>query len=446
MDLTRCIRLRRLGVEHAQARPESCRKKKYVLAWRRHSPCPGIALVSRRWRKHAGLIRRYGILLLWAAMFVLPSARADAPAMAPLPQMGFNNWNSTHCGPEFDEAMMKAIVDRIVSLGLRDAGYRYVNLDDCWANWRRDRDGNLHANPQRFPHGIKAIADYVHAHGLKFGLYSSAGTYTCQPHVENRGFPGGLGHERQDAAFFASVGVDYLKYDNCNNQHIDARQRYAAMSEALRATGRPIFYSVCEWGQNQPWMWAGRPPVNANSWRTTRDIRDNYPSMLGIFGQNVVLDAYAAPGHWNDPDMLEIGNGGMSTTEYRSQFNLWSIMAAPLLIGTDLRKITPADLQILLNKEVIAIDQDPLGRQGKRVRDSGGIDVIVKPLKDGGIAVVLFNETDSEKPVAVAARELGLHGRIYTVRNLWTHTEMRGDGSLQARLPAHGSDIYRISM
>jgi alpha-galactosidase len=446
MNLTRRAELKQLGADHAQAGPQSCSKKKCMPTREPGSPRSGIAPMPRRGRRQTGLMRQCAFVLMLMGMLALPAVYAGTSTVAPLPQMGFNNWNSTHCGPEFDETMMKGIVDKIVLLGLRDAGYRYVNLDDCWADWQRDSNGNLYANPQRFPHGIKAIADYVHAHGLKFGLYSSAGTYTCQPHTENRGFPGGLGHERQDAAFFASVGADYLKYDNCNNQHIDARQRYAAMSEALRATGRPIFYSVCEWGQNQPWLWAGRPPVGANSWRTTKDIRDNYPSMLGIFMQNVVLDAYATPGHWNDPDMLEIGNGGMSTTEYRSQFNLWSIMAAPLLIGTDLRKITPAALQILLNKEVIAVDQDPLGRQGKRVRDRDGIDVIVKPLEDGDIAVALFNETDSEKPVAVAARELGLRQRTYTVRDLWTHTEVQGDGSLQARLPAHASDIYRISM
>jgi len=384
-------------------------------------------------------------------MFVFVLAAGSMPVQAAqaapaLPQMGFNNWNSTHCRDEFNEAMIRGIADKFISLGLRDAGYTYVNIDDCWANWQRDKDGHLRANPKRFPSGIKALADYIHQHGLKFGLYSSAGTSTCEPLQENRGFPGGLGHEKQDAATFASWGVDYLKYDNCNNQKVDARQRYSAMAKALRASGRPIFYSVCEWGENKPWLWAGKPPVDAGSWRTTGDIRDEYASMLKIFKQNVVLDRYASPGHWNDPDMLEVGNGGMTDTEYRSHFSLWSIMAAPLLIGTDLRTIKPDALQILLNKDVIAVDQDPLGVQGRQVRDADGIHVIVKPLKDGSRAVVVFNENDAARPVAVTASEIGLKPRMhYELRDLWAHTQANGDGSIKVELPAHATAMYRIS-
>jgi alpha-galactosidase len=373
------------------------------------------------------------------------AARADQTTPT-LPQMGFNNWNSTHCREEFNEAMIRGIADKFISLGLRDAGYRYVNVDDCWANWQRDKNGQLQANPKRFPSGMKALADYIHQHGLKFGLYSSAGTSTCEPLQENRGFPGGLGHEKQDAATFASWGVDYLKYDNCNNQKVDAQQRYTAMAEALRGSGRHIFYSVCEWGENKPWLWAGKAPVDANSWRTTGDIRDEYASMLKIFKENVVLDSYASPGHWNDPDMLEVGNGGMSITEYRSHFSLWSIMAAPLLIGTDLRTIKPDALQILLNKEVIAVDQDPLGVQGKQVRDADGIHVIVKPLKDGSEAVAVFNETDAAHDVSVDASEIGLKSAAgYRLRDLWQHSQTKGDGSIKAHLPAHGIVMYRIS-
>lgn len=393
-----------------------------------------------------------GLLRIAASfMFVFVLAAGSMPVQAAqaapaLPQMGFNNWNSTHCRDEFNEAMIRGIADKFISLGLRDAGYTYVNIDDCWANWQRDKDGHLRANPKRFPSGIKALADYIHQHGLKFGLYSSAGTSTCEPLQENRGFPGGLGHEKQDAATFASWGVDYLKYDNCNNQKVDARQRYSAMAKALRASGRPIFYSVCEWGENKPWLWAGKPPVDAGSWRTTGDIRDEYASMLKIFKQNVVLDRYASPGHWNDPDMLEVGNGGMTDTEYRSHFSLWSIMAAPLLIGTDLRTIKPDALQILLNKDVIAIDQDPLGVQGRQVRDADGIHVIVKPLKDGSRAVVVFNENDAARPVVVAASEIGLKPDMhYALRDLWAHTQANGDGSIKVELPAHATAMYRIS-
>jgi alpha-galactosidase len=397
--------------------------------------------------------RSYRVLLHAAASltFVLALARSVTPVMAsqsapPLPQMGFNNWNSTHCRAEFNEAMIRGIADKFISLGLRDAGYRYVNVDDCWANWQRDDHGKLVPNPKRFPDGIKALAEYVHSRGLKFGLYSSAGTSTCEPLEENRGFPGGLGHEKQDAATFASWGVDYLKYDNCNNQHVDARKRYTAMAEALRSTGRPIFFSVCEWGENKPWLWAGKPPVSAGSWRTTGDITDSYASMLKIFKQNVVLDSYASPGHWNDPDMLEVGNGGMTDLEYRSHFSLWSIMAAPLLIGTDLRTIKPDALAILLNKDVIAVDQDPKGVQGHQVRDAAGIHVIVKPLQDGSEAVAVFNETDAAQKVSVDGTEIGLqHGAHYRLRDLWAHTDATADGSIKIDLPAHATAMYRIS-
>ncbi|WP_329741619.1 glycoside hydrolase family 27 protein [Dyella sp. A6] len=384
------------------------------------------------------------VITITIAMGATPvMAAQSAPA---LPQMGFNNWNSTHCRPAFNEKMIRGIANKFISLGLRDAGYRYVNIDDCWANWKRDKNGRLEANPKRFPSGIKALADYIHSKGLKFGLYSSAGTSTCQPLEENRGFPGGLGHEKQDAATFASWGVDYLKYDNCNNQNVPALKRYTAMAEALRATGRPIFFSVCEWGENKPWLWAGKPPVDAGSWRTTGDISDNYASMLKNFKQNVVLAKYATPGHWNDPDMLEVGNGGMTDVEYRSQFSLWSIMAAPLLIGTDLRTIKPDALKILLNKDVIAVDQDPLGVQGRQVSDTNGIHVIVKPLEGGSEAVAVFNETDTARKVSISASEIDLKkGMNYRFRNLWTHRARTGDGSIKIDLPAHATAMYRIS-
>jgi alpha-galactosidase len=383
----------------------------------------------------------------FAVVSVLSAGAAAAgAASAPLPQMGFNNWNSTHCRDEFDEAMIRGVADKFISLGLKDAGYTYVNVDDCWANWQRDKDGSLQANPKRFPSGIKALAAYVHEKGLKFGLYSSAGTSTCEPLQENRGFPGGLGHEKQDAATFASWDVDYLKYDNCNNQKVDAHKRYLDMANALRATHRPIFFSMCEWGENKPWLWAGKPPVSAQSWRTTGDITDTYASMLKIFKQNVVLDKYASLGHWNDPDMLEVGNGGMTDVEYRSHFSLWAIMASPLLVGTDIRKIKPDALEILLNKEVIAVDQDPLGVQGKQVRDADGIHVIVKPMKDGSRAVAVFNETDAAVDASVAATEIGLKtAGKYKVRDLWQHTDASGDGSIKVNLPAHAIAMYRIS-
>nr|WP_260848701.1 NPCBM/NEW2 domain-containing protein [Streptomyces sp. SLBN-118] len=353
--------------------------------------------------------------------------------------MGFNNWNSTHCRAEFNEAMVKGIADTFVSQGLKAAGYTYVNIDDCWALPQRDANGNLVPDPVRFPGGIKAVADYVHSKGLKFGLYSSAGTKTC----DVQGFPGGLGHEQQDANLWASWGVDYLKYDNCNNTGADARQRYKAMGDALRATGRPILYSVCEWGENQPWNWAAGV---GNSWRTTGDISDSWSSMIGIAHQNQGLAPYAGPGAWNDPDMLEVGNGGMTDTEYRTHFSLWAQMAAPLLIGSDLRSASAATLAILKNTDVIAVDQDTLGRQGTVVSGSGGLVVMSKPLADGGRSVTLTNETASARTISTTVDAIGIGGASsYALKDLWSKQTGTTTGAISASVPAHGTVMYRVT-
>src|SRR5256884_6112126 len=278
--------------------------------------------------------------------------------------MGFNNWNTTKCGSVFNETMIRGIADKFASAGLKDAGYQFVNLRDWWAETSRDSSGNLVPSPTRFPSGIKALADYVHGKGLKFGIYTSAGTHTCNA----AGFPGGLNHEQRDANLFASWGVDYLKYDNCNNQGVDAVTRYTRMRDALKNTGRPIVYSIVEWGQNQPWNWA---PNVGNLWRTTGDISDSWTSMIGKAHSNETHASAAKPGAWNDPDMLEIGNGHMTDTEYRTHFSLWAIMAAPLLIGSDIRNASAATLTILTNADIIAVDQDPLGKQGTLISSSG---------------------------------------------------------------------------
>jgi alpha-galactosidase len=374
------------------------------------------------------------------------TAPAPAPASArlpdglvPTPPMGFNNWNATQCRPEFNEAMIKGIADIFVSSGLKAVGYQYVNIDDCWALPERGPDGNLVPDPVRFPNGIKHVADYVHERGLKFGIYTSAGTKTCN----RAGFPGGLGFEQQDANLFASWGVDYLKYDNCNNQGVPAIERYTRMRDALAATGRKIVYSICEWGQNQPWLWAKDV---GHLWRTTGDIGDNYPSMLNIIKRNMVLAQYAGPNGWNDPDMLQIGNGRMTDTEYRTPFALWAMMAAPLLIGSDLRRATPQTMEILLNKDIIAIDQDPLGVQGAPIRSAGGQHVFVKPLANGDTAVALFNETDLPQRISTSATELGLpRAPAYVVRDLWSHTNRHTAGTIAATVPPHGTAIYRIT-
>lgn len=378
-----------------------------------------------------------------------PGRSAAGPAVrlpdgsALTPPMGFNNWNATHCRAEFNEAMVKGIADIFVEKGLKEAGYEYVNLDDCWALPRRDAKGKLVPDPKRFPHGIKAVADYVHAKGLKFGIYTSAGTKTCNV----AGFPGALGHERSDARQFAQWGVDYLKYDNCNNQGVDAKKRYTAMRDALKAasrtTGRPIVHSICEWGENKPWKWAADV---GHLWRTTGDISDNWSSMLSIMKRNLSLHAYAGPGHWNDPDMLEVGNGGMTATEYRTHFSMWSIMAAPLLIGSDLRKATPETFEILGNKEVIAVDQDTLGRQGKVLSSENGRWVVTKEMKDGSRAVALFNETGSARSISTTAKAVGLPGATgYTLRDLWRHKSRPSAGRIAATVPAHGTVLLRVS-
>ncbi|MGW6209080.1 NPCBM/NEW2 domain-containing protein [Streptomyces sp. NPDC055089] len=392
----------------------------------------------------AGLLCAAGVAVPAAAQSLEPAPAPTAGAragngLALTPPMGFNNWNSTHCRSEFNEEMVKGIADIFVEKGLREAGYEFVNLDDCWAKPQRNADGKLEADPARFPNGIAAVADYVHSKGLKLGIYTSAGTKTC----DSVGLPGALGHEYSDAQQFADWGVDYLKYDNCNNQGVDAKERYTTMRDALAATGRPIVYSICEWGQNKPWEWAAEL---GNLWRTTGDINDSWSSMLSIMKQNLPLAAAAGPGHWNDPDMLEVGNGGMTDTEYRTHFSMWSVMAAPLLIGSDLRTATPETYRILSNQEVIAVDQDPLGKQGTVLSSEGGRWVVAKEMKDGSRAVALFNETGSAQRISTTAAAAGLpRADAYTVRDLWAHTTRNSAGGLSATVPAHGTVMLRVA-
>jgi alpha-galactosidase len=391
-------------------------------------------------------LRRFATLLaLVVTGFPVIQAVAPAPALAlenglaRTPPMGFNNWNSTHCRAEFTEAMIKGIADIFVARGLKDVGYTHVNIDDCWALPSRSSAGDLVPDPARFPSGIKALADYVHAKGLKFGLYTSAGTKTCN----TAGFPGGLGHEQQDANLFASWGVDYLKYDNCNNQGVDARQRYTAMRDALAKSGRPIVYSICEWGQNKPWTWAA--PVG-NLWRTTGDISDNWSSMIGKAQANRGLAQYAGPGHWNDPDMLEVGNGGMTAAEYRTHFSLWAMMAAPLLIGSDLRKVSDDAFAILENTDVIALDQDVLGQQATVLSANAGLVVYSKVLAGGDRAVALSNETGATATIATTAAATGIGGApTYTLKDLWSKAIRTTTGAISASVPSHATVLYRVS-
>jgi alpha-galactosidase len=381
-----------------------------------------------------------GLAAVTAGFATAPPAAALDNGLAITPPMGFNDWNSFGCN--VNEKLIKDTADLFVSSGLQAAGYTYVNIDDCWLTHSRDAQGRLVPDPVKFPDGIKGTADYVHSKGLKLGIYEDAGTATCA------GYPGSLGHETTDAQSFADWGVDYLKYDNCNNKSDGTRadyvNRYTAMGHALQATGRPIVYSLCEWGDQQPWEWASDV---GNLWRTTGDISDNWSSLKSIIKSNLPLAAAAGPGKWNDPDMLEVGNGGMTDTEYRTHFSLWSMMSSPLLIGTDLRKASPETMSILLNKDVIAVDQDSLGKQATVLSSSGGGSVIVKELADGDRAVAFYNESDQPLHLSTTAAALGLShsGTGYQVNDLWQHRSYQSAGTVAATVPAHGTALFRVS-
>jgi alpha-galactosidase len=368
-----------------------------------------------------------------------PRASALDNGLARTPPMGFNDWNAFGC--DVSEQLIKQTADFFVSSGMKDAGYEYVNIDDCWMTHERDAEGRLVPDPVKFPDGIEGTADYVHSKGLKLGIYEDAGTATCA------GYPGSLGHEQIDAQTFADWGVDYLKYDNCNNAGSTTKeqyiQRYSAMRDALASVGRPIVYSICEWGVNEPWTWAADV---GNLWRTTGDISDNWNSLKSIVFQNAPLADAAKPGAWNDPDMLEIGNGGMTDTEYRSHFSLWAVMAAPLLAGTDLRRATDATMAIYLNRDVIAVDQDRLGIQGRVVKSDGTQLVFAKPLANGDVAVALFNSGDTPASMsATAAQAMLPKAPAYVLKDLWSKKLTETAGNIAASVPAHGTVMYRVS-
>ncbi len=364
-----------------------------------------------------------------------PAAALDN-GLARTPQMGWNDWNSFGCN--VNDSLIRQTADAMVSSGMAAAGYTYVNIDDCWSTRSRNANGDLVPDPQKFPNGIKAVADYVHSKGLKIGIYSSAGTTTCA------GYPASLGHEQQDANLWASWGIDYLKYDNCgDHQGKNGQQRYAAMRDALAATGRPILFSLCNWGQESVWTWGMQ---TGNSWRTTGDIQANFSSVMGILDQQVGLDAYSGPGGWNDPDMLEVGNGSLSGTEGRTHFSLWALLNAPLIAGNDIRTMSAETRSILTNTEVIAVNQDWGGRQGHKISDSGNLEVWRKPMSDGSVAVVLLNRGGGTATVSTTTSALGLGpASSYSVRDLWAHATSTTSGTISASLPAHGSAMYIVT-
>jgi alpha-galactosidase len=364
--------------------------------------------------------------------------------LALTPPMGWNSWNKFACN--ITEETVRKTADAMVSSGMRDAGYQYVVIDDCW-HGKRDADGFIQADPQKFPSGIKAVSDYIHSKGLKFGIYSDAGRMTCGKR------PGSQGHEYQDAIQYARWGVDYLKYDWCFTGDRNAKEAYALMSDALRSTGREIVLSICEWGTAKPWEWAKNI---GNLWRTTGDIWDSFDKkdqahdwaypVMAIVDMNEPLWQHAGPGHWNDPDMLEVGNGGMTTTEYRSHFSLWAMMAAPLMAGNDIANMDEATRSILLNKEVIAIDQDKAGIQGRRVAKDGDREIWVKPLADGGRAMLLFNRGTQPLRISATAEQVGMANKAGgKVRDLWAHKDLpRWSGAIEADVQPHGVAMYRI--
>ncbi|MDB5691748.1 MAG: glycoside hydrolase family 27 protein [Alphaproteobacteria bacterium] len=365
-----------------------------------------------------------------------PPRAGEAPnGLAPTPPMGWNSWNKFACN--VNEATVRATAEAMAASGMRDAGYVYVVIDDCW-HGPRDADGFITADKEKFPSGIRALADYVHSKGLKFGLYSDAGRHTCG------GRPGSQGHEYQDALSYARWGVDYLKYDWCDTGARNAEEAYKLMADALRATGRPIVLSMCEWGTSKPWLWAANV---GNLWRTTGDVIDHWEGkydyswgVVSIVDLNEPLWTHAGPGHWNDPDMLEIGNGGLTNTEYRSHFSLWAMMAAPLIAGNDVAAMSDATKAILLNREVIAIDQDPLGVQGHRVAKDGDREIWLKPLSGGRQALLLFNRGLAPATIAATWAQLGLapNARL-RIRDLWAHRDLpRARESYTALVPPHG--------
>ncbi len=388
--------------------------------------------------------------ILFAALFLagVANAQTERDSLAQTPPMGWNSWNKFACN--VSEDLIKSVADAIASNGMKEAGYQYVVIDDCW-QVSRDENGFIVADPQHFPSGMKALADYVHSKGLKFGLYSDAGTKTCA------GRPGSQGHEFQDALQYSRWGVDYLKYDWCNTGTRNAEEAYSTMSSALLATGRPIVFSMCEWGTAKPWLWG---KGIGNLWRTTGDISDKWTSkkkwpdggcceygMVDILDLQVGLEAFAGPGHWNDPDMMEVGNGGMTIPEYRAHFSFWALLAAPLIAGNDVRSMKPEIKEILTNAEVIAVSQDKLGREGHRIQKNGDLEVWSKTLSDGSRAVILFNRGACESEVSVSWEQVGYPNHISAkVHDLWTHKDVGSfNGSYSAKVGSHSVVMVKIT-
>jgi alpha-galactosidase len=404
--------------------------------------------------------------LAGVAAFLVPPAHQPASAApgspAVTPPMGWNSWNSFGC--DINEEKVRESADAMVSSGMKAAGYEYVVIDDCWFDPQRDAQGNLQANPERFPSGMKALGDYIHSKGLEFGIYQVPTEKTCaQRNGQYPGSTGSQGHEEQDARQFAAWGVDYLKYDWCSPEGTLDEQvaRFSVMRDALRATGRPIVYSINpnsfhedKTGATYNWSQV------ADLWRTSEDVFDLWQSdtefPVGVAKAvdiNAPLAAQSGPGHWNDPDMLVVGQPNfavtkfprLNSTESRSHFTLWALMGSPLMAGNDIRSMSDETSAILRNERLIAVDQDALGAGGRRVRADGDIEVFAKPLSDGSVAIGLFNRGDSTATVGTTASEIGLDGDSFTLTDLWTGGTSTTDGEISASVPAHGVAAFKVS-
>jgi alpha-galactosidase len=390
----------------------------------------------------------------------VPASAMDTLALTP--PMGWNSWNPL--GKNVNEKLIMETADALVSTGLKDAGFTYIVIDDYWQGTRDTATGMLSCNSERFPSGIKALADYVHSKGLKFGIYSDAGTLTCGDQ------PASYGYEENDARMFAEWGVDYLKYDYCyctdygseNNDYRMAIDRYKKMGDALKATGRPIVYSICEWGPRSPWLWGKE--VGGHLWRTSYDVGDkwdeprNEHSQIGILTSIDVmcdLERFAGPGGWNDPDMLVIGldnsgyikGGGCTDEEYRTQMSMWCMFSAPLMLGCDIRNMSESTRNIILNKDIIAIDQDPLGKQAFRVWRKDGLEAWHKPLSGNRAAIALFNRNSSGREMRVALKDLELDPEtVFNAYDVWKHEVIsQPSGALAANLKPHECQVYILS-
>lgn len=395
------------------------------------------------------------LIILFALVWIGASAQ-KFPGLAETPPMGWNSWNTF--ATDINEELVKDIADKFVELGLKDAGYEYIVLDDGWTTRERDAEGKLVPDPKKFPNGMKALIDYVHAKGLKFGLYNCAGTKTCA------GYPGSRGHQYQDARQYAEWGVDYLKYDWCNVGETNAKAAYTTMRDALYAAGRPIVFSICEWGDNKPWTWA---EDIGHMWRVTGDIVNCWDCEVGhgswsswglwkIINLRGNIRKATGSGHWNDYDMMEVGNG-FTDSENRTHYAMWCMLASPLIMGNDLRSTSPETIKTLINKEVVAVNQDKLGIQGLRFSNEGDFEIWVKPLADGEWAMTFVNMTEESKSIDfdwerheigddVNGRSLDVKNETFKIRDLYNHKDLgKTNKNLKATIGSHDVLMLRLT-